>query len=329
MLRQFHGWLIALLGAALVSAACGTDSGGRPAAPTGSEAATGATVRNCGRELTVPAPPQRVVSTSQHGTEMLIALGLGERVVGTGFTYAEPLPEQAVAFRAIPQLSKEAPTRELVLAAKPDLVVAGFFAEDTDSGAGFASVEELKQAGAEVFGLSAGCADDPATVTMETTHADIAALGQIFDVEDRAAALVADMRRKVDKVTAAVAGRPRPRALVYSNGEGPLGVVGAGLGSDLLRLAGAENVFAGSGRSFARLSVEEVAVSRPEVFLTVDYSPGPTPQEKAETLYRVLPQAPATEQRRAFPVPDAGLNESIRNADTIELIARALFPDAF
>lgn len=287
------------------------------------------TLENCDRELSFAEPPERIVSTSQQGTEMLIALGLVDRIVGTGFTYAEPLPDQAEDFATVPRLSEGPPTREPVLAAEPDLVLAGFLAEDTDSAAGFASLEELEEAGAEVFGLSAGCATDPTTVTIETTYADIEALGRAFGVEEQADKVVSEMRATVSAVEEAVAGLPRVRSLVYSNGEGPLGVVGAGLSSDLLRLAGAENVFAEAESSFARLSVEEVAITAPEAFLTVDYTPGPTPEEKASTLYRLLPEAPATKQQRAFPVPDAGLNESIRNADTVELIARVLFPEAF
>jgi len=332
LLRQ-AGTALLLLG---LTAACGTDpdtaegTGATAADATApaEETAQAVVVENCGRQLTFDAPPQRVVSTSQQGTEMLLALGLGDQVVGTAFTYAEPLPEQAEAFAAVPDLGDGA-TREVVLQAEPDLVLAGFFDGDLDAEAGNATEEELAEAGAQVFGLTGSCAEDPAETTIETTYEDLLALGDVFGVTDRATEVVDEMRATVSAVEQRLADATPVRAVAYANGEGPLGLVGAGIADDVLRRAGVENLFADTGETFSQVSVEEVAAAAPEAFLTVDYSPGPTPQEKAEQLYRLLPEAPATRDERAMPVPDIGLNEGIRNAATVEAVARALHPDAF
>lgn len=332
LLRQVGAALLLL---ALV-AACGTDpdAAEQPSATAADVTVTpeatdqDVVVQNCGRELIFAAAPQRVVSTSQQGTEMLLALGLGDRIMGTAFTYAEPLPEQAEAFAAVPDLGDGA-TREVVLEAEPDLVLAGFFDGDLDPEAGNATEEELAEAGAQVFGLTGSCAEDPADTTIETTYDDLLALGEVFGVTEAATEVVEEMRQTVGAVEERLADVTPVRAVAYANGEGPLGLVGAGIANDVLQRAGVENLFADTGETFSQVSIEEVAAAGPEAFLTVDYSPGPTPQEKAEQLYELLPEASATRDERAIPVPDIGLNEGIRNADTVEAIARELHPDAF
>lgn len=307
-----------------------TGSEGDTSTAEETDAPAAVTVDNCGREVSVDAVPQRVISTSQHGTEMLLALGLSDHVIGTSFTYAEPLPELAADFEAIPELAETVPPREVMVAEQPDLLLAGWLWDDTNGETGLATIEELEAMGAQALGLTAGCAEDTTALTLETTYDDLRMLGEVFDVAEAAEEVIAGMQATVDAVQEALADvEARPTALVYSNGDGPLGVAGAGLTSDILSLAGVDNVLADHEASFGRLAVEEIAALEPEVFLTVDYQPGPTPEDKADTLYQLLPEAPATTEQRAFPVPDAGLNQSVRNADTVELIARTLFPEAF
>lgn len=312
------------------TAACGSAPSAGSTAADIAPSASPASVTNCGRAVTVDTAPERIVSTSQPGTEMLLALGLGDRIAGTAFTYGDPPQEYAEQFAKIPTLDAQgAPKREVMLAARPDFVVAGYLADDTNPEDGFASLEELEQAGAPVFGLTVNCTDDPAGTSIETTYEDLLALGALLGAQDRAEQVVASMRAQVADVAARVEGRPAPSVLIYSNGEGPLGVAGSGLSADLVRLAGGRNVFADLPTTFERVSVEAAIEKQPEVFLTVDYTPGSTPQEKADTLYKLLPSAPATTQRRSFPVADVGLGTSVQNGETVEAIARALFPDAF
>ena len=81
---------------------------------------------NCGQELTFDDVPQRVVSLDQGSTEILLSLGLGDRVVGTASWTDPVLPELAEANESVPRLADNAPSYETVLGEDPDLVTASF-----------------------------------------------------------------------------------------------------------------------------------------------------------------------------------------------------------
>lgn len=289
------------------------------------------TIENCGTTTTYTAPPERAVTTGQEGTEILLALGLEDRMAGTMRTYNEVLPELQEAFAQVPELAEggESAAREVMLDARPDFVLAPYIDFDFDPAEGLASREELEAAGAQIYGLSVNCASDPSRTSLQDTYGDILNVGRIFGVEERAEALVAEMEAKVADVAEAIEGRPAPRVLLYANGEGPIGVSGSGLPADLVRLAGGENVFADLEATYEEVSLEAATARDPEVFATIDYSPGPTPEEKAGFLRSALPTTAAARSDRTLTVPDAALNQSVRNADLVVEMARALHPDAF
>lgn len=324
--------------AALLTA-CGTAQQAPPSAPPSAPPAPAVqeparyapvTVESCGATLTFDAPPARVVSTGQEATEILLTLGLADRIVGVSRTYNALPPDLAADFAKVPQLAgEESAPREVTLAARPDLVVAPFVTSDFDAAEGLATTDDLAAAGAQIFGLRVNCTDTPATTTLEDTYADVLDLGRIFGVPGRAEQVVAGMRSTVADVQARIAGRPPVTVLAYANGEGPLGVSGAGLGSDLIRLAGGSNVFTDLADGFGRVNIEVAAQRAPQAFVVNFYRGGPTAQEKIDLLGRVLPNAPAARDKRAVAVDDAALNEGVRNADAVAQIARALHPDAF
>ena len=83
-------------------------------------------VENCGREVTFDVAPQRVVSLDQGSTEILLSLGLHDRMVGTA-SWTDPVRENLEQANAeVPRLADEAPTYEVVLDTDPDFVTASF-----------------------------------------------------------------------------------------------------------------------------------------------------------------------------------------------------------
>src|SRR5690606_2766196 len=113
-----------LLAASLLAACGGTDAD--PAAETGSAAGYPVTVDNCGTEVTLTSAPQRIVTIKSTSTELVLALGLADRLVGTAFSDG-PVPEPwAAAAADLPVVAEQAPSQEVVLEQEPDLVFAGW-----------------------------------------------------------------------------------------------------------------------------------------------------------------------------------------------------------
>lgn len=111
--------------------ACGGQTAQSPA-PTQSPAQSGAaegpvTIENGGRTHTFGEVPQRVVCLNMQMTEMMLMLGLGDKVIYTCYTNAEPMVQIKDAFNAIPLLSEKYPSTEVLLGAEPDLVLGQRF----------------------------------------------------------------------------------------------------------------------------------------------------------------------------------------------------------
>jgi iron complex transport system substrate-binding protein len=260
--------------ALLVLTACGASS--EPAVAAEGEI----TEKNCGLDVTVAAPPQRIYAAYQPAVEMAHALGVSDRLVGTAFLDAAVLPEYAEGQARAPY-APEIPSREALLATNPDFVLSGFndvFADG--SGESFGTRASLRELGVQTWIFSPLCpsgdglsdeAIDPATVTMESVYADVRDLGRLFGAEERAAAVVADMQARIGAVREQVAGAPRLRVAVVSPREdGTFRIAG---GPDfitrILDIAGADNAFADlTSKRNITVGVEEIIARDPDVILT-------------------------------------------------------------
>jgi iron complex transport system substrate-binding protein len=297
----------ALAAAVLIAstAACGTVTA-EGASSSAEQAGYPFTVENCGRKVTIPKAPRRVVSMHPSITELMIQLGLGDKVVAQAQdALGEPSPDLAKQVDAIPSISKDTPpNREVLLAQRPDLVLSGTEYEfSTDQG--FAGYADLAAAGAQSFVATAGCKARRSAGTVEDTFTDLAFLGKAFGVQDRAARLEKDARAQLAQV-AAIVGDDAPvrAAQIYVEG-GKLYAIGGAVEIDVLRLGGGKNVFAGDGR-FDDFYAAEV---NPEVVL--DKAPDAlvfavnSPEHEAETrayIAKHLADTPAAKAGRLVAV---------------------------
>lgn len=321
-------------------AAAGTAGTGGGA--EGSETAFPVTIDNCGRELTIDSPPERVLTGYQNTVEIMIALGLEDRVVGRQpFQQSPLLPDQEDAFNAIPELAPGLPddaqsvaaSREVQLAADPDFVLASGEYE-VDASRGIASIEDFEAAGANVYILSSGhdsggCAETD-TDTIDLVYSDILDVGKIFGAEDRAEELVEQMQAEVTDVQERIEGLEGPRMLAYDSGEGPLVAI-----SDRyfdFSLAGADNVIDDPEQGYPEVTQEVVADADPEVIVTANYDPGPLEEEAAEKeayLREALPNSAAVADDRFLAVESIDLTPGVRNPQAVRQLAETFHPEAF
>jgi iron complex transport system substrate-binding protein len=331
--------IVPTLAIATLLVACG----GPPSAGTPAE--SGTTARNCGIDITVPGPPQRIYAAYQPAIEMVHALGMSDRVVGTAYLDAQVLPEYAAAQAATDYLP-ELPSREALLATSPDFVVSGF--NDLFATAGSESLgsrASLRELGVESWIFSPLCpsadgladeAIDPASVTIENVYADVRDLGRLFGVEDRAAQVVADMQTRVAAVGQRVAGAPRPRvAVVRPQDDGTFRVAG---GPDfvtrILDIAGADNAFADlQGRRNFPVGAEEIIARDPDVILTSTCCDGAYTLADAEPDAERIRTNPAftglraVREGRVFGFLFADRAAGVRVPHAAELVASLVHPD--
>lgn len=274
-------------------------------------------VDNCGTEVTFTAAPERVVTIKSTSTEMLLALGLGDRIVGSAFGDGPANEAWAAEAAQLPVLSDKVPGQEATLELEPDLVYAGWESNLSAEGAG--DRPTLAALGVNSFVSPAACkaeAYKPNPLTFDAVFAEIEQVGEIFDVQDAAAALIAEQRAELAAVKPAGDDRT---ALWYSSGS-DTPYVGAGIGAPQMILdeLGLVNVAADVKDTWSPLGWEAIVAADPDVIVLVD-----APWNPADKKIEMLNANPATVNLSAvkaanyvivpFPAGEAG----VRNVEAV------------
>lgn len=297
---------------------------------TGKAGATAAgfpyTVTNCGKKTTYDAPPKRAVTMNQHVTEILLALGLQDRVAGTAYLDDKILPEYEKAYKSRPVLAKEYPSYEKLLAANPDFVYGGY-ASAFAAGDG-RSRDALAKSGVRTRLNIEGCADKP--VTMDDLYREVREAGATFGVRDRAEKWVRDAKAELAATARRSAprgesGRP-PAVFVYDSGDKTAFTAGGrGIGNDIIERAGGRNIMADLDKSFGDASWETVVDRRPDVILIYDYGATTVAQKKKRLLDDpALKDVPAVKNRRFAVLPLSDVVLGVRAPGAVRKLAEQL-----
>ena len=322
--------------AAVTLAACSSGSGEADGsqAPATASADAGPrttyplTLDNCGTKVTFQAAPDRVVTIKSSTTEMMLALGLGDHVVGSAFLDG-PLPDslQAAADgnKAITSpMAAQVPGSEAVLALQPDLVFAGWESNVSAQGAG--ARPTLAKLGVNTYVSPSACQErayQPDPLTFDDVFGEIAQVGQIFDVQDRAASLVAQQKKQLAAVPKDGDGHT---VLWWSSGNGTP-YVGAGIGAPemIMKAVGLKNVAADVPMTWTSLSWEKIVAADPDVIVLVDASWN-TAQAKEKFLESngATKNLQAVKHHRFVVLPFASTEAGVRNVDAAAQLAADL-----
>jgi len=296
-----------------------------PAAPTTPDPTATAdfplTIDNCGTEVTFEKAPERVVTIKSTSTEMMLALGVGDRIVGAAFQDG-PVPEEwADAARRIPSLAPKMPNEESVLGVTPDLVYAGWESAFTPDAAG--ARDELASLGVASYVQPAACqrAEQPAKLDFDEVFREIRESGDIFGVPQTASELVAAQEKQLAGIEKAAGA---PTALWWSSGT-DTPYVGAGIGAPqlLLETAGLTNIAADVASTWAPLGWEAIIAADPDVIVLVD-SDWNTAEHKKEYLAGNPATAAMTavKEQRYIVVPFAASEAGVRSVWAAASIAQ-------
>ncbi|MFE9329777.1 ABC transporter substrate-binding protein [Streptomyces sp. NPDC006925] len=321
--RTGRAVLTSLLLISVTACAGGSGDGGGDARGSSAEGFP-YTVTNCGVKTTFTEPPQRAVTMNQHVTEIMLALGLQDRMVGTAYLDDRILPRYAKAYQGIDVLAKKYPSKETLLGAAPDFVYGGY-ASSFDKTEG-RSRAALRESGITTRLDLESCTED---VDIDTLHREFREVGRIFGVPERAAALVRKQDRQLAATAKRLKGTESTRVFVYDSGESSAFTAGgAGIGDEILRRAGARNVFADLDKTFADVSWEQVVKREPEVVVIYDYG-GTTVAQKKKRLLEdpALADVPAIEHERFAVLPLSSAVLGPRVPDAVDALARQLRPE--
>ena len=287
------------------------------------------TIKSCNREVTFTHAPEHAVSHDINMTQMMLALGLKPHMAGySGISgWKSVTPEMKAILAGLPELASKYPSVETLLNANVDFFFAGW-----DYGmrvGGDLTPQTLTPLGINVYELTESCAfvmkRPPAS--MEDTYNDLRNLGKIFDVQDRASTLIAQMQQEIATVQQTLPAA-KPRVFLYDSGEdramtsGKLGIPHA-----LIEAAGGNDILSDIDASWTRINWETVVERNPQVIVIVDYSEVTADQKKRflETN-PALQSIDAIRNKRFIVIPYVQATPGIDNVQAIETLAKGFHP---
>ena len=283
------------------------------------------TIQSCNREVTFQQAPKHAVSHDINMTQMMLALGLKPQMAGySGVSgWKAVTPDMQHLLDGLPELAAKYPSVETLLNANVDFFFAGW-----DYGmrvGGDLTPQTLQPLGINVYELTESCAfvmqRPPAT--LEDTYNDLRNLGRIFDVQDRANALIGAMQAQVTEIRQGLPAE-KPRVFLYDSGEDRAMTSGRlGMPQALIDAAGGRNVLDDVEASWTRVNWESVVERNPQVIVIVDYSEI-TADQKIQFLLnnKALQSVDAIKHQRFIVIPYVQATPGIDNVLAVATLAK-------
>ena len=244
------------------------------------------TVESCNRIVTFDEPPKKAISNDVNLTEMMLVLGLAERMVGyTGISGWKTLDEEMRAgVKELPELSQKYPSKEVLVGADADFFFAGW--NYGMKVGGEVTPETLEPFGIKVYELTESCIHimNKSKANMEDMYNDLLNLGRIFSVEDKANELINNYRMEIQELTKNINTDDPLRVFVYDSGEDTPFTAGFyAMPTALIEASGGKNIMNDFKKSWGTVTWEEVIDRNPEVIVIVNYG-NVTAEQKKEFM---------------------------------------------
>ncbi|EGD50484.1 periplasmic binding protein [Thermoanaerobacter ethanolicus JW 200] len=314
-MRKFKGLLALLVVFALMFslAACSTNNATKP--QDTSQTATEIVKRQfplkvtdfLGREVTIEKEPQRIVSLAPSTTELIYALGAGNKVVGV--TDFDNYPPEV---KDVPKVGGfKGPNVEAITAQKPDIIFASTLS-------GKEQMESLEKMGIPVVMLEAKDIDQ--------IYQSIKIIGQITGTEKKGEEIIKEMQDKIKEINDKVKNLPKVSVFYLVSLDGNWTSGKGTFIDELINLAGGKNV-AEDVNGWAQYSVEELVKKNPDVIITSPHA-GDVKDIKNMAGYK---DTNAVKNDKVFVISNDDIISRASNRIVLGLeeIAKFLHPEAF
>lgn len=299
------------------------------------------TLENCGTNITFEKPPTRVVSAGQSETEILLSLGLADKIVGTAVWLGPVLKEYEAENAKIKRLADYDPSFESVIATEPELVTAQFEYHIGPNGV-IGTRPQFAELNIPTYISPADCVAKDNTVggdgvrkemyTMEVLYREIRELAQIFDVNDRGEELVNQLKqREADAVTKVAGAQAKGVSVVFwfSSPEinGDAYIAGKnGAPAYIMKTLGATNILT-TEEEWPLVSWESIAGANPDVIVIAEMERRTYAADDPAVKLNFLETDPVTSkleavQKSHFVMMEAqSMNPTLRTIEGIEALA--------
>ncbi len=301
------------------------------------------TMENCGVKETFNHPPSRVVTIGQYETELMLALGLEEKIAATAVWFGDLPDDLKEKGTGLKRLAENAPGFEAVAAQRPELVLAQYSWHVGPQGE-VATRQQFEQLGIRTWISPADCTAKAVTATSNGDGArsepysidiildEITALARIFNVPARGEALKQTLSRRI--AAAQQQRHTQPLKVVYwfssTRLKGDPWVAGSkGAPGWISKTLGLTNII-DSDEEWPAVTWEHIVKAQPDIIVIASMDRRLYPADDLAAKKRFLETDPVTREMPAvreghiLVVPAMSLNPSLRNVEAVELISQQI-----
>ena len=274
------------------------------------------TMDRAGAPVTLPAKVEKIVSMAPSTTEILIDLGLADKIIAADTnTQKDGLLKQD-----IPYFNMMKPDAEKLIALKPDVV----FISGMSNAKGNTPFSPLIDAGICVVNI-------PSSSSIEAVYLDIAYIAAAVKQEGKGAKIIANMKKEIEAVQkkgAAIA-QDKKKTVYFEIGAAPY-MYSLGTGTfinEMIEIIGAQNILADQ-KSWIAVSDEMVLAKDPDVILTnVSYIPNPIDEIMARAGWASLK---AVKGKKVFGIDTNSSSRPNHNIiKALKEMAKAVYPEIY
>ena len=274
------------------------------------------TMDRAGAPITLPAKVERIVSMAPSTTEILIDLGVADKIIAADTnTQKDGLLKQN-----IPYFDMMKPDAEKLIALKPDVV----FISGMSNAKGNTPFSPLIDAGICVVNI-------PSSSSIEAIYLDIAYIAAVVKHEGNGAKIIANMKKEIEAVRkkGASISQDKKKTVYFEIGAAPY-MYSLGTGTfinEMIEIIGAQNILADQ-KSWVSVSDEMVLAKDPDVILTnVNYIPNPIDEIMARSGWASLK---AVKSKKVFGIDTNSSSRPNHNIiKALKEMAKAVYPEIY
>ncbi|WP_195953712.1 ABC transporter substrate-binding protein [Clostridium saudiense] len=273
-------------------------------------------------EITFDKAPERVVAIYQNSIETLLALGLEDKIVAAAGLDHDVKDEYKDAFSKVNYLEDFTPSKETIIMEKPDFILSWYSIFDDKR---LGDIDYWNENGVNTYmSLNSGVVSER---TIENEINDILNLGKIFNVEEKAQALVDEITSTVSEVSSKVSNEEKQSAMVIEFYDDEIYTYGSKtLAGDMVTKLGAELLNLEGGN----IGAEDLIKLNPDCIF-VSYMDRGNENVPVEEINKILENPAfaslsAVKNKRVYSIPLGDMYSSgIRTIDGINTFANGLY----
>lgn len=274
------------------------------------------TMDRAGTPITLPAKVERIVSMAPSTTEVLIDLGIANKIIAADTN----TKKDGLLKQDIPYFDMMKPDAEKLIALKPDVV----FISGMSNAKGNTPFSPLIDAGICVINI-------PSSSSIEAIYLDIAYIAAAVKQEKNGANIIANMKKEIEAVQkkGATIAQDKKKTVYFEIGAAPY-MYSLGTGTfinEMIEIIGAQNILADQ-KSWVSVSDEMVLAKDPDVILTnVNYIPNPIDEIMARAGWASLK---AVKGKKVFGIDTNSSSRPNHNIiKALKEMAKAVYPEIY